>query len=114
MPDTFDLKTILYKTYLLTIFVFTSFSGVQGLSLNEFVRTNTSGVVDEDNEYSPWLEIHNSSGSSKILLGYGLTTDTSDPFHYIFPTCPLKTDQYRLFYVSGKDDIIKIEHFTNV
>ena len=102
MFNTAKLKTILCKSCLLPIFLFYSSIGAQAIKLNEFVQSNTAGVVDEDNEYSPWLEIYNNSGSSKNISGYGLTTDTSNPFRYTFPTCPLKTDQYMVIYISGK------------
>ncbi|MBI9071103.1 MAG: CotH kinase family protein [Melioribacteraceae bacterium] len=76
----------------------------QDFQINELLPGNTLGIVDEDNDYTAWVEIFNNSGSSKNLRDYGLSNDKSDPFKWKFPGMPVKTDEYLLLFLSGKEN----------
>ncbi len=58
---------------------------VPGLWVNEVLPVNTNGIRDEQNEFSPWIEIYNSTGSPIDLSGMHLTNQYSNPTKWTFP-----------------------------
>jgi hypothetical protein len=75
----------------------------QELIINEIMSSNTSAVMDEDGDYSDWLEIYNYGSVPVNLNGYGLSDDSSLPYMWIFPDITLEPDDYLLVFASDKD-----------
>jgi hypothetical protein len=48
------------------------------LVITEFVAANATGLVDEDGDYSDWIEIYNQSNTALNLAGWSLTDDPGD------------------------------------
>jgi hypothetical protein len=83
----------------LTVF----FEGAAQLKINEFLSSNVNGILDEDNEYSDWIELYNSGGSSVNLSGYALTDEISEPLKWVFPSITVPSHGHTFVFASGKD-----------
>ncbi len=76
--------------------------------INEFLADNVSypgktTMMDEDGDFSPWIEIWNKGTTSVNLLGWSLTNDASNPGQWVFPATTLPAGQYLVVWASGKD-----------
>lgn len=71
--------------------------------ISEYMALNKSAVIDEDGDFSDWIEITNPTGSTLNLNGYGLSDDNDKPFKWIFPDVSIEPGQYLLIFASGKD-----------
>lgn len=71
--------------------------------ISEFVAGNTTGLKDEDGDYSDWVEICNRSTITVNLLGWSLTDDPSVPGKWTFPEKVLNPGEYLIVFCSGKD-----------
>jgi hypothetical protein len=71
--------------------------------INEFMVSNKSSAIDEDGEYSDWVELYNSGSTEVNLSGYSLTDDKQDLFKWRFPDISIAPGQYLLVFTSGKD-----------
>lgn len=76
----------------------------QDLQINEFVASNSSGLIDPDNgEFVDWIELYNSTGSAISLDGYSLT-DELDTNQWPFPVgTTIAAHSYLLIYADKED-----------
>ncbi len=74
-----------------------------GVIINEFLANNNSGIVDQDNDHSDWIEIRNTDATSVNLAGWYLTDDAAVPTKWQFPSTTLAGNAYLLVYASGKN-----------
>ncbi|MCF8242330.1 MAG: CotH kinase family protein [Melioribacteraceae bacterium] len=75
----------------------------QNIAINEFMSSNVSTTVDEDGEYSDWIEIYNPTSSLVNLSGYSLTDNLSEPGKWIFQNSVIQPDSFLIVFASGKD-----------
>ena len=87
--------------FLSFLFSFNIFS--QTLLINEFMASNSSVLADKDDEYSDWIEIHNTSNNDINLSGWVLTDDKSNNSKWIFPSVVINSNGYLIVFASGKD-----------
>ncbi len=74
------------------------------IAINEILVSNASiGPVDEDNEFSEWIELYNSGASAVNLLGWSLSEDLENPNQWVFPSYSIPAGQYLIVYITGKD-----------
>lgn len=73
--------------------------------INEVVTSNKSGIVDEDGDYSDWIEIKNSGSIPIELKGCGLSDNVHDPFKWEFPDISINPGQCIFVFASGKDRV---------
>jgi len=73
------------------------------LVINEFLASNSTGLVDEDGDYSDWLEIYNPRPETINLAGWSLTDDPTQPDKWPFPEMNLAGGEYLVIFVSGTD-----------
>ena len=79
------------------------------LVISEFMASNgTPGpgeqsVMDEDGEYSDWIEIYNPGDIPVNLLGWALTDDPDDLNRWRFPDTNVLAGQFMLVFASGKN-----------
>ncbi len=73
------------------------------LVISEFMADNKTGLCDEDQDHSGWIEIHNPTTNTVNLGGYFLTDDGANPAKWAFPSTNLAGDAYLLVFASGKD-----------
>ena len=63
----------------------TSSNPTAGLSINEFMAKNNSGILDEAGQYEDWIELVNTGTATLDLGGMYLTDDLSDPTQWMIP-----------------------------
>ncbi len=73
------------------------------LVINEFLAANGTGLVDEDGEYSDWIEIYNRGDQAVSLAGWSLTNDPNQPGKWFFPEINLDSHDYLVVFASGKN-----------
>lgn len=71
--------------------------------INEYMKSGTV-LLDEDGDYSPFVEIYNSNDSAVDLKGYGLSDNSSKPLKWTFPDITVEAGEYLVVYLSGKSD----------
>lgn len=69
------------------------------------MSSNTSGLVDEDGDYSDWVEIYNTTGTEISLQNYSLSDVLSDEQKWIFPNVTIDSAGYLIVFLSGKDRV---------
>ncbi|MCA9167343.1 MAG: lamin tail domain-containing protein [Planctomycetales bacterium] len=73
-------------------------------AITEFMASNSASLVDDDGDFSDWIEIHNTTNETQSLQGWALTDDAADPFRWRFPAdAVLQPGEYRVVFASGKD-----------
>lgn len=70
------------------------------LQLTEFMAINTETMIDDDDDRSDWIEIHNRSKSAVNLEGWYLTDVAHE---WRFPNVTLSPQGYMIVFASGKD-----------
>lgn len=76
------------------------------VELNEFASdvTTDGGMLDEDQEASDWIELHNPNPFAVSLEGYGLTDDASLTAPWLFPAgSAIEADSSLVVFASGKN-----------
>jgi hypothetical protein len=81
----------------------TSASDSSDLIISEFLADNGTGLMDEDGDYSDWIEIYNRGSLAVNLAGWALTDDPSQPQKWPLPDMTLGSQEYLLVFASGKD-----------
>jgi len=73
------------------------------LEISEFMANNTQTLVDDDDDRSDWIEIHNLTSAAINLDGWFLTNDAEDLTRWPFPAVSLPANGYLLLFASEKD-----------
>ncbi len=60
--------------------------GGNNISINEFVALNETGIVDQQNEYEDWIELHNPTSQALIASGMYLTDNITEPKKWQIPS----------------------------
>lgn len=71
--------------------------------ISEIMSSNSSTIVDEDGEYSDWIEIYNSGSNTINLQGYTLSDDIDTLAQWSFPSVTLNANQHLIIFASGKN-----------
>ena len=71
--------------------------------ISEIVASNAASLLDEDQESSDWLELHNTTDQAIDLNGWHLTDDRRELTKWQLPAVTLQPDEYRVVFASGKD-----------
>jgi len=75
----------------------------QHITLNEFMSKNESSIVDEDNEYKDWIELHNSHSETINLNNYSLSDNEDNLNKWQFPNITIAPESCLLIFASGKN-----------
>ncbi len=86
----------------------------QSIRLNEIMASNTSTIVDDDGEYSDWIEIYNSGNSAINLNGMYLSDDPLDLMKWQFGDLLIDPNNYILVFASDKDRTGEPFYWNNV
>lgn len=73
------------------------------LRLSELMVKNTATLMDEDGDFSDWLELENSSARAVDLNGWVLSDKESGGSGWQFPAVTLEAGERLLVFASGKD-----------
>lgn len=71
--------------------------------ITEFMAKNESTLVDENGDYSDWIEIHNPDATAVNLEGWTLTDKANQPAQWAFPAVTLQPGEYLIVFASGKN-----------
>ncbi|HEV8605303.1 MAG TPA: lamin tail domain-containing protein [Tepidisphaeraceae bacterium] len=71
--------------------------------INEFMASNTTGILDENNLKSDWIEIYNPSSLPVDMAGWHLSDDKNLPHEFTFPSTVINPGGYLLVFASGED-----------
>lgn len=83
---------------------FQSFSqDLAQLHVSEFMASNTSILMDEDGDYSDWIELYNPTSAAINLEGWYLTDNPDNLIKWILPQISIDAHGYLLLFCSGKD-----------
>jgi len=82
----------------------------QDLVINEFVTSNSTGIVDEDGDHEDWIELMNIGAVPINLANFGISDDITFPNKWEFPTFMLLPGEYLLIFASGKDRVLPNFH----
>jgi spore coat protein CotH len=74
-----------------------------GPIISEFLASNSSGIVDENEDSSDWIEIHNPTPTAIDLEGYYLTDDAGDLDKWAFPDVTIGVGEFMVVFASSKD-----------
>lgn len=80
-----------------------SFVKADKLYINEILVKNTYSHLDNDNEYSDYIEIYNGYKHEINLNGYHLSDNEFETNKWTFPNITIKPKEYLIVYASGKD-----------
>ena len=72
--------------------------------INEFVASNSSGLLDDNGHSSDWIEIFNAGSQAVSLAGYSLTDNANDPTKYVLPNRLLGAGQYLVVFAADDAD----------
>lgn len=76
-------------------------------TISEFMADNDgAAIADGDGDFSDWIEIHNPSATTALLVGYFLTDDPADLQKWAFPAATLSPGGYLVVFASGKNRAI--------
>ena len=70
--------------------------------INEIMSSNLSTIVDEDGNFSDWIELYNSGEKSIDLENYSLSDDLNVIDKWKFPKITIDAGHYILIFASGK------------
>jgi len=74
-----------------------------GPLITEFAAINDGSFLDEDNDATDWIEIHNPTASSINLDGWHLTDTAAHLDRWQFPNVSIPADGYLVVFASAKD-----------
>lgn len=76
------------------------------LMINEVVPTPRSGLRDEDDELSDWVELYNAGDKNINLKNFALSDDETKPLKWTFPEdAVIPANGYYIVFCSGKNKI---------
>jgi CotH kinase protein/Concanavalin A-like lectin/glucanases superfamily/Lamin Tail Domain/Immunoglobulin I-set domain len=78
-------------------------SSQENVVISEFMASNGSTFLDEDGDYSDWIEIHNAGPTTVNLLNWSLTDSAGNLTKWRFPETNIVADGYMLVFASEKD-----------
>ncbi len=71
--------------------------------INEFMASNSRGLLDGDGESSDWIELYNPGPDPAYLEGWTLTDDQDEARKWVFPGhAVLLPGEYLLIFASGR------------
>ena len=88
-------------------------TGAGPLVISEFMADNSTGLRDENLEYSDWIEIHNPTAAAINLDGYYLTDDEGLLTKWRLPAVTLAANGYRVVFASDKNRTTGAQLHTN-
>ena len=78
-------------------------AGASVLQLSEFMAVNTNSLLDEDGDYSDWMEIYNPGTSTVNLAGWHLTDSSNNLSKWTFPDTNIAAGGYAIVFASDKN-----------
>jgi len=73
------------------------------LIINEVMKDNRNSIKDEDGDFEDWIEIYNKGDTAVSLKGFGLSTDSKQPFLWTFPDMTIEPKAFVIVWASEKN-----------
>ncbi len=73
------------------------------LIINEVMKDNRNSIKDEDGDFEDWIEIYNKGDTAVSLKGFGLSTDSKQPFLWTFPDITIEPKAFVIVWASEKN-----------
>ena len=80
-----------------------SFPTLDDLLISEFMASNSSSILDSDDESSDWIELWNPTNSEISLTNYYLTDDAGRLNKWAIPNISIGPNKFLVIFASGKD-----------
>lgn len=80
-----------------------AFPALGQVLINEVQISNLSTILDEDGEYSDWIELYNTTNTTIDLTDYRLNDDPGEDGGWSFGATTIGPNSHRLIFLSGKD-----------
>lgn len=77
--------------------------GSETVIISEFAASNSTGLQDENGDYSDWIEIFNSGTNTVNLDGWFLTDSPGNLTRWRFPATNLPPSAFLIVFASGKN-----------
>lgn len=90
-----------FFSILILLLVDTSYPS--GLTITEFMASNSRTLADEDGDYSDWIEITNNGATAQSLLNWCLTDSSTNRTKWRFPDLNLDSGDTLIVFASDKD-----------
>ena len=71
--------------------------------ITEFMAANGTGLRDEDNAYSDWIEIYNSASTNVNTAGWYLTDNAAQLTKWQFPSTNIAPNSFLIVFASSKN-----------
>lgn len=71
--------------------------------ITEFMAANSSGLRDQDGDFSDWIELYNPDDAPASLARHTLTDDSAEPAKWRFPEVTIPGQGFLVVFASGKD-----------
>ena len=71
--------------------------------ITEFMASNQATAVDEDGDFSDWIEIHNPTTAPVSLDQWCLTDSATNLVKWRFPNVTLAPGEFRIVWASGEN-----------
>lgn len=71
--------------------------------ITELMAVNDTVLIDEDGDFSDWLELHNASAATVDLTGWYLTDDDANLTRWQLPAVTISAGGHLVVFASGKD-----------
>ncbi|MEZ4358297.1 MAG: lamin tail domain-containing protein [Eubacteriales bacterium] len=82
----------------------------RGVVISEVMASNSGAYVDNNGNYSDWIEIYNGTGEDVDLSRLALSDDENTPIKWGFDAGTLKADGYLVVFMSGKSSYSDISN----
>ena len=79
------------------------FAQQNDIVINEFMASNSTILLDEDGEYSDWIELYNTGTQAIDLGGWYISDNPGTPTKWQFPSIIIPSGGYLVIFASGKD-----------
>jgi len=96
-------RKIIQIAILLSLLASTATGWGQTVIITEVMSRNNATVIDEDGDFSDWIELYNPHSGQVDLTGFSLTDDPTQPGRWTFPPFSLNPGDRILVFASGKD-----------
>src|SRR5688572_12136178 len=74
--------------------------------ISEFLALNDTGIIDNFNRRSDWIELHNAGTTDANLVNYRLSDNPLDNAKWNFPAVTLPAGGYLVVWASDEDERI--------
>ena len=88
--------------------------GRSEILINEYLPSNTQGILDEDGDTSDWIELYNTGPEEVELFNCGLTDDPDDPYKWQLPKWDIRAGEHLLIFASSKDRLAQKAYWDTV